>query len=685
MLASFPLFLRSPVARNSVWPFALGVLLAALACSSRAPVGYAPVPSPSATAAPPAPSSTEVPPRLYVQKVKNLLLGLPATEEEVRAVEADPAALGALVDGWMARPEYKEKTMRFFQLAFQQTQVGANDFAPQVYGLLGKNPHTTALLIQNATESFARTMVELTAEGRPLTEAMTTRRLMMTTALKELYAFLDVQQIDNQGNLHDEFRAKFRGRPIVVHTAAGAIAPEQTLDERGPRFMHWYNPDLLTEQKHAECRQDPVTLPATALGLHWLILGSVDGRRVSKSLYCPGFPGTAGAAQLKPADFEDWTMVTLRPPLPGEPPTRFYDLPALRAARELVLAVPRLGFFSTPAFFANWPTNVSNQMRVTVNQALIVATGAAIDPDDGTMAPGTPGLDNVHARRADCFSCHKTMDPTRSILSAHWSYGYHRQVDEKLQAQPGMFAFRGVVEPVKTAEDFGQTLARHPLVGPAWAQKLCHYLNSGPCREDDPEFQRIVQVFRDSGYSWATLVKTHATSPLTTQSNAVVVSRRNHLCAALDARLGFTDSCGLDVIGKGAVPSVPEIATGLPSDAYGRGAVAPVLPNDPTVFFAAGVQNICESVAAEVIDAPAERRRAGVRHWSSAEADTALSAFVHDLMGLTPSDPRADEAARLLRSHFKSAVEQGAATPTDALRSAFMVACQSPSVVSIGL
>ena len=47
------------------------------------------------------PGETE-PPAVYVAKVKNLLVGLAPTRDEVAAVEADPAALRGLIDGWMA-------------------------------------------------------------------------------------------------------------------------------------------------------------------------------------------------------------------------------------------------------------------------------------------------------------------------------------------------------------------------------------------------------------------------------------------------------------------------------------------------------------------------------------------------------------------------------------------------------
>ena len=57
--------------------------------------------------------------------------------------------------------------MRFFELAFQQTQISAVDFADQAYPKqVGINATTTPLLVQNAQESFARTVLALIAEGR---------------------------------------------------------------------------------------------------------------------------------------------------------------------------------------------------------------------------------------------------------------------------------------------------------------------------------------------------------------------------------------------------------------------------------------------------------------------------------------------------------------------------------------
>ncbi len=641
------------------------------------------------------------PPRVYVAKVKNLLVGLAPTDAEVQAVESDAAALGPLVDGWMQFPEYSIKMRRFFELAFQQSQITSNDFLGQMLAQVGLNDTTTPLLLQNVQESFARTMVELTSQGHPLTEAMTTQNLMMTTALKELYGFLDVVDINDDGAAYDHFRATHFQGGIVAEAAQGPIPIAQSVDPSSPNFLHWYDPDVANAWPQLPgCQADPVVLGPVALTLHYLLLGTLDARtkRMGQVIEpdCPRFPGTSRGAQFTPGDFDDWTMVRLRQPMPGETATVFYDLPALRAATELVLSTPRLGFFSTPAFQANWPTNVSNQMRVTTNQAFIVATGSSVDGTDATSLSETPGLDAAHVNQPACVGCHKILDPSRSVFSATWSWYYHRQLDPALAASPGLFAFRGVVQPVQTLADFGSVLASHPLVAPGWVQKLCYYANSAPCDESDPEFHRLVGVFQGSSDSWSALVKAFMTSPITTLASdtrtaekngeVVAVSRRDHFCAALDARLGFHDGCGLGTLGQMSSPAtIPVIVSGLPSDAYGRGAVAPILPNAPTIFSRAGIENICENVAAQVIDAAPGSQPAGVKQWSSAQPDAAIGEFVSSVMALVPSDPRFAPAVALLKAHFSSAVKQPGVTPTEALQSTFVVACLAPSAVSIGL
>jgi hypothetical protein len=124
--------------------------------------------------------------------------------------------------------------------------------------------------------------------------------------------------------------------------------------------------------------------------------------------------------------------------------------------------------------------------------------------------------------------------------------------------------------------------------------------------------------------------------------------------------------------------------SGLPSDGYGRGSTAPVLPNQPSLFYRAGTENVCASIAGSVIDVATSKQTAGVTYWSSTDPNTAIAAFVGEIMGLVPSDPRAAPATSILTSHFTTAMQQGA-TASNALKSTFIAACLAPSAVSIGL
>jgi hypothetical protein len=661
----------------------------------------------------------------YVGKVKNVLIGLPPTDGEVQSVvtAADPVAqLQTLIKGWMMLADpasttsppstyYEEKMRVFFELATQQTQISVGDFSDEAYpGELDVNATTAARLTQNAIESFARTMVAEVVDGaQPLTQVATTTSFMMTTALMETYAFLDAWQVDDSGSVVDHFAKANPGLKLAVGSAAVPLA--ESVDPTSTSFMQWSDPDIADggaygqiANQGAGCVTDPISYTATGLALHYLLYGSIIARSVDGGK-CGQLGGTKDAPQIGNAanggtnDFGDWRMVAVRQPMAGEATTSFYDLPSLRGSSTLVLNLPRVGFFSTPAFFANWQTNQSNTMRVTMNQTLIVALGAMFDGTDPTTPTpladgGLPGFDTVHAALPDCAICHRLLDPTRSIFSSTYSWNYHAQDDAGLVSVPGEFAFEGVVTTPQTVFDLAQVLATHPLFASAWAQKLCEYVNSQPCDTTDPEFQRIVGDFTASHFSWSTLVTELLSSPLTTGASPtqttsaggeiVAVSRRDHLCAAIDFRFGFTDVCALLPTTTAISSTIAQIAKGLPSDGYGRGAVAPVLPNSPSLFYRAGTENICEALAPLVIDVPSAKQVSTVV-WSSADPQTAIQGFVQTVMGLVPSDPRYTQAISILTDHDNAALAVAGITATQALESTFVAACGAPSAIGIGM
>ena len=127
---------RAPTAatglRSPRLGLSLGLALAAASCSNEAPPAAPEESTLSSVQDTALPAFEPVRPLVYTAKVKNLLTGQAVTDEEAAAVGQDPAALAALIDTWMKTPEFQNKMFRFFQNAFQQTQLNRQSFADQV-------------------------------------------------------------------------------------------------------------------------------------------------------------------------------------------------------------------------------------------------------------------------------------------------------------------------------------------------------------------------------------------------------------------------------------------------------------------------------------------------------------------------------------------------------------------------
>jgi len=650
-------------------------------------------------------------PTTYVAKVKNILVALPPTDDEIKTVTADPTQLGALVDQWMKLPQYATKMQRFFELAFQQTQVGSADFQNQTFPLPiapednNNPPGQDFKLAQNLQESFARTMVAFAEQGTPFNQAMSTNQIMMTTAMKAYYAMADIFQVGNLvgcGLGSGDAQGFMKANPQVTKIAVTGknIPLSETLDPNSANFMVWYSPQF-TSAVSSTCSDPYVFTKAPNINSPAQLWNLLHGYLAAAIVYSPcsfsyGAPRTP---IINDADFADWTMTTIVPTTDPTKITHFYDIPALRTASQITLTLPRVGFFGTPAFIANWPTNASNQMRVVINQMLIVATNRAVDGTDPTLPPSTPGLDAKHAADPACNGCHKFLDPARLPLATTYSWNFGLQKDKTWQdagAGGELFAFQGEVQNISSVQDLGKALANHPLLATGWVQKLCYYVNAEACVTTDPEFLRLADLFKSSNYSWNALVKAVVTSPITTHAAPTVtattngevvgVSRRDHLCASWNARLGLGDACLLDVSAKspypGSLNTYPSvIVPGLPSDGYSRGSTVPVQPNDPSVFFTGGTDNLCDTLAQLLIDST--NAPAGAKTWSSANATAAIADFVQIMMGIEPSDPRYATTVQLLTAHDTDATVQVGATK--ALQSTFIVACASAPATGLGM
>jgi hypothetical protein len=233
-----------------------------------------------------------------------------------------------------------------------------------------------------------------------------------------------------------------------------------------------------------------------------------------------------------------------------------------------------------------------------------------------------------------------------------------------------------------------------PRFGIAVVQQLCFYANSSPCNESDAEFRRIVTVFKDSTFNYAVLAKEFFSSSIVTGAAAtsaaaggevpVSIARRDHLCAALSNRLGKPDICAQGVaIPSSAQTSTARIAASVAADAFSRGAQSPVTPTEPTMFYRAATEMLCENIATQVVDATSGAV------YTSADIPGAINSMVETVMGYPPGNPLHAQAAQILMDHQVAAAAgaSGSASSkaTLGLRSAFALACESPRALGIGL
>jgi hypothetical protein len=623
------------------------------------------------------PQDTRVPSVRYTSKVKNLLTGMGIDTRDAQAVAADPAELRALIDRFMTTPEFHRKMLEFFKQAFQQTQIGFIQFAEQLgTPLPNLNPLIKTYLMRSAEMSFPMTALVLVDEGRPFTEVLTTDRFMLNPPLMMLLAYLDNLVVDDEGNKSSFLAGKFGSRfRFAVHYDDSTHVPfEESIDPNSPHFLHFYEA-CPRRNGIPDCNVVAVASP----------------ERVDQSL----FTYLLGARFTDPY-WNDWRMIRIRPPRLGEDPSLYFSLPSFHShvpeEQELVLNVPRVGFMTTPAFFANWPTNLSNLARVSINQTLIVGLGYSLADTNAIVPVSETGNPDAHHSQpgTSCYACHQTLDPMRNFFRRDFSVTYHRQtLPLPSEQQTARFIVDGKTTDGRGVRDLAAVMAAEPRFATAWTQKLCQYANSASCLDDDPELIRVANAFRDSNHDFKTLVRELFSSPLVTHATptetfeglggAVSIARRDHFCAALQNRLGLLDICDL---GSTSPTLMQNLAFGIPGAGYSRGASAPLLPREPDLFFSSSVEGLCTEVAARAVDPPL--CAPGQRCFSSAEAHRAVSDLTRVVLSLSSADSRFADIERILREHYDEATSAGYRA-TDALRSTFVIACSSPLSSAIGL
>jgi hypothetical protein len=641
----------------------------------------------------------------YGAKVKTLLTGLPLTDGELLDLENDPQALPGMIEGWLALPESAVVLERFFMTAFQQTS-GDN---ASLYNLLGKNARNVGafanptsaradeMLNQSFAESFARTVTHLLSEGRSFSEVLTTDTFMMTTAQMSFLAFTDDEIVDDEQKHSVRTTNGHFDTITLVKDAADAPPLAQALNPSSPNFATFYHGALAgmpascnvpasldidtTQNVNGQFRLGGGNTPSFYV-FSSVVLGRHEGISKQGSTAC-----NSGASNKQPLlqreDYKDYHLVKVRQPAAEEDPTLFYDIAAMRDATELVLHTPRIGFLTTPGFFSTWATNEDNSARVTINQALIVALGKSFEGVAVTDF-SSEAIDSEHANpESECYGCHQTLDPMRDFYRASFSNFYAQQLDEERTSLEGTFVFRGVEESGNGVADLANILTDHPDFPYAWAQKLCFYANSAACPEG-AELDRVVSAFRDADLDFQVLVRELFASPLVTGSaclegvdsgTTASIARRSTFCSALSTRLGTPDVCGIRTHfrdGTTLQNKLRDAVASVPDDSFSRAVVEPVVISETSMFTRANTEATCTLAAQN-----------DAMLFEGMTSDDATLAMVTSLMGLPVSDSRHAGALAILRGHVTEALA-AEKTEEEALQSAFVLACMSPSVAGVG-
>ena len=407
-------------------------------------------------------------------------------------------------------------------------------------------------------------------------------------------------------------------------------------------------------------------------------------------------------------DFNDWRKVTFtRTETPQNYANsaafaqRMRDIPH---GSEVSLRMPRVGFFSTPAFYDNWATNDDNQFRVTTQQTLITALDKPISADDATEHLTVKGISQDHADpESACFQCHRHMDPMRQVF-AKYQVTRNRSKPTNDNAQPS-FSFLGVAENFDTVEEFADIVANHPEFPNAWVQKLCMWANSQRCNPADLEFQRLSNNFAQQ-FSFNTLIRQFFSSPLFTAVNRVKshetheylvsLTRGNHYCKAMDARVKALTETN-NTKGKLSLCNDRDELGIVAPDVFARGQADFIQSTQISGFESKAIDIQCAKAAGSVF-----------ANNDSKIIDTtqgknpALQQLVQYVMGVPPSHHRYRDLLTQITRVYDIAFHKTACSGDpadqsneiscgygksqgDALRVAWFTACTSPEIISVGM
>ena len=427
------------------------------------------------------------------------------------------------------------------------------------------------------------------------------------------------------------------------------------------------------------------------------------------------------------ADSEDWRTVTLvHNPESTDMATEDEILDPNNAQRlrdipdggSTELRAPRIGFFTSPAFFQTWQTNRDNDFRVTINQAMIVATGLTFSPGDNTPLSGDDAAVDMEMfpRESTCYGCHKNIDTMRTAFLANYDNINTRHTEPADPLPRPGFSFQGQNADIDSLRGWAQVLSEHPNFALAWVLKLCQWASSVECSATDPNVLSLSEQFTASGYNMADLFASFFASPLMTRTSntlettapgaQVSVARFGHYCHAMDARLA-------DIrVAQGHDAELPDrlrlcradgpaalVSASLPKDQFARGATALHQPRDYTPMVSVAFEGLCAISAEEVVnprgrgafhtDDPALALDLMNTHLLGRPVGTAQSqrsrAMLQRYYNALTASPACDDPVAFRAALSSEEPECGLAlNALDALRDLWTMVCQSPSMTGIG-
>ncbi|MEM9069837.1 MAG: hypothetical protein AAGE52_15095 [Myxococcota bacterium] len=630
-------------------------------------------PTPPPDTPPPVPFEA-LSPAAALSKVKFLVVGLSPSAEERDRYLADPSVLPALIDEWMTDARFELRFKEMAKLLFQTEADFLNlrdYFGLGVGNRLNNFEAQGARILDSVERAWPETVWRIVSEGRDFRETMSTRTYMLNVPLMAMIAYADANPRDDFGVENPTYlRQLHPGRPVEL-VINGDIPIAESADPTSPNFLRFRIVPDWRESRDAFCRGRASQTYSTRDEMMTVLSGLLFGRIAPQCL--------VRLDHFRDEDFEFRPVTIVQTPDPADR-TLFFDVDTLRSTDTLRLGTPRAGFMSDVGFMGHWVTNDSNQHRVTANQTLIVALGQDFAPEAISTVTDAAEPDTEHADPTSaCWGCHRGLDPMRDFFRQSFTaFGSERVDGADNQPVPDVAALGvGLSTPVEGngVEDLANALFEHPDLAMAWAEKICHYANGAACAPADPALQPAVNAFVESGYDFRVLFRGVLASDAVlfqartwtwdfASSAGVAIASRSDTCLRLSA------SAGREVCGD---RQVRNFIGGRPDWFFQRGSPAPSLPAQPSVFAALSTQRVCEDLAGRVVDVGALPRD-----------PAALAAYlVTEVMGVVPGDPRQAALEEVLQDHFVDV--RMSASESNAVRSTFALACQSPTANVRGL